>query len=129
MQNENDLNPADHEFASALQRLSPMPAKIDPIAAAFAAGQCSARRQIRIWQGATLAAIGLCIATFLMPANRITPPVHSTAIIVSRPEISSEPLSDQSVARLQAAVLAHGLDGLPPLDRPPVKLVKLSDFF
>ena len=107
MRNEND-------FEQTLKSLTPLPAKIDPISAAFAAGHNSSRSQTRRWQATTFAALLLCGITWL---TRPATPPHAVPLeitVASTPTDPTPPLSDGSELKMERAVLARGIDGLPP---------------
>jgi hypothetical protein len=57
MPDEDRLNPAERELEAALRSLRPVPAQIDPVAAALAAGGRAARRRRRRWEAAAAAAV------------------------------------------------------------------------
>jgi hypothetical protein len=55
MQEQDGLNPEELELERALRSLSPAGAKLNPIAAAFEAGQQFRQRQTRAWSAAFVA--------------------------------------------------------------------------
>ena len=55
MSDQDELNPAERELEAALKSLTPRAARLDPVAAAYSAGQRSARREVRGWRVATAA--------------------------------------------------------------------------
>ena len=57
MSEHEELNPADREVAEALRSLTPAAVRIDPVAAAFAAGRQSARNQLVRWRGLAACAV------------------------------------------------------------------------
>jgi hypothetical protein len=127
---DGELNsPADREMAMALQSLTPSPARLDAISAAVSAGRRIERRRTRLGLGTSALAAVLCVAIWFDAGNHAVPPTQSPPQWTTSAKTVIEPLSEESVARLQAAVELHGLDGLPPLDRPADKPVHVSDFF
>jgi hypothetical protein len=57
MSNEDRLTPAERELEAALRSLRPAPARINPVAAALAAGRRTAPRRVHYWQVAAAAAV------------------------------------------------------------------------
>ena len=73
MPNEEPLTPADRELEAALQGLAPAAPGIDRDRLMFVAGQASARRRQRVWQGATATlAAAFAILLAVRPASRPT---------------------------------------------------------
>jgi hypothetical protein len=93
------------------------------------AGRRMERRRTRLWQGTSALAAVLCVGVWFDTGNRPVPSTQPPPQWTTSAKTVIEPLSEESVARLQAAVELHGLDGLPPLDRPADKPVHVSDFF
>ena len=151
---QDDLTPADRELEAALKSLSPSRAtRIDPVAAAFAAGARSARRQLRFWQSAAAAVFLLAAGTWLVPFHRAadargptvatTPPMLTTpprpvdsipATIATAPPTavpvaSPAETSGHSLFVLERAVRENGLAGLPPTDLPSIQNLRPADLF
>ena len=128
MQEQDGLNPADQEFEAALGSLAPTNVRVDAIAAAFAAGRRSGRRQLRIWQAAaTLLLVGGSVWFAAGPhVGQMVTPV-AVPQFVSRPMRTTEPFSNQSIAALQAVVNAHGLQAIPVVHIPSAEPVR-ADF-
>jgi hypothetical protein len=128
MQPEDELEPMERELAESLRRLSPAAVAVDPVAAAFVAGGRRARRQTRIWQGATVLAVALWGTGWMVPGDRAEKSGRqTTAIVENDAERAAAPLPEQSVFMLQKAVLAHGLDGLPAAEHAAVKVLHIED--
>jgi hypothetical protein len=117
-QNEPNLSGADRELEAVLGSLAPnRQTRLDPIAAAFDAGQWASHRQLRIWQGASLlsgafAAVVLIAASLQLPHSR--PSASPIAVVTNLPSMIQRP-ADESVMRLQQRVLESGVDALPPV--------------
>jgi|GEM_PF-6001933 len=124
--NEPDAN--DSELISHLKRLSPLPAPIDPLAAAFAAGRRTSAHKIRLYQRTTALAAAMCATAWFFALTPPTPrqPDPPRLAVRTEPAII---YSDQSIAVLQQAVLVHGLDGLPRIDRSYLTPTRISDPF
>jgi hypothetical protein len=127
MSEPDGLNPAERELEAALKSLAPAATHIDPIAAAFEAGQRSCRRQMRVWQAAAAALLLAGTGLWFVPAGQQTgaaPSGASASSIAERVELihpdsaPAKPLGDQSLMMLQAAVAARGLDALPEVQLP-----------
>jgi len=133
MEEFDPLNPAERELAAALKSLSPAAAAIDPVAAAFAAGQTAARRREHWWQGAAALSLALCGMAWLSPAVRsnhpATPGDHLIPIVASVPDQPLPAMSQDSVICLRQAVLERGLDGLPHTHVPSSEPVNLHDMY
>jgi hypothetical protein len=125
MQEPNGLSPAQRELEAALRSLAPAPAHVDPLAAAFAAGQRSTRRQVRFWQGAAtvIAVLGASLWLGGPPRDSVIREHDPSRPMIAAPP-PPRPLSDQSVASLQQAVRTHGLDGLPSVSLPSVQITR-----
>jgi hypothetical protein len=120
-------------FQAALARLTPMPEGINIAQLLFRAGQLSAPRRNWVWPCAAAASLLLAIALGCVlafrpaprPAERIVevyvPIPASPAEQPQQPIPSTEetpdtprPVSDGDYLQLRRAVLAQGLDALPP---------------
>jgi len=99
-------------LAEQLKSLMPLASKADPIAAAFAAGRRSGKRQARIWQATSALTILFCgiiwISRPVVPNSESQPQFMLTAE-------STIPLSDESELKMERAVLDRGIDALPPV--------------
>jgi len=131
MQEQDGLNPAEREFELALKSVVPAAARIDSIGAAFAAGARSARCQVRIWQSATVLMLAVTAGSWLIPARRdgVVQPSGRADYKIARgtPAARFEPLPQQSVLVLHAAVRKKGLDGLPAPHLPAAAIIRARD--
>jgi ferric-dicitrate binding protein FerR (iron transport regulator) len=100
----------DDEFSRDLKSLIPQSAGIDPIAAAFAAGKRSARRQIRGWQVSCLIAV---LGAAMLWTGRSAPVQSQPTMAIVATAESRPPLSDASAIMMEQAALANGTDALP----------------
>jgi hypothetical protein len=128
MSDQNELNPAERELEAALKSLTPRAARLDPVAAAYSAGQRSARREVRRWRVATGAMALLGAGTWLLPAgqNLLTEKQAGAPVVVA---VSQEvgPVSEQSMVMLQKAVWEKGVDGLTPVQLSPTKVMHIDE--
>jgi hypothetical protein len=117
MQENNELSPADRELAESLRVLKPVVVRIDPVAAAFAAGRRSATRQLQRWRAAVAVLVVVSAAPWLTPAvetGDVSQRLPST--IASRapaPTVGTPP-PVHSVMALRQAVFRNGIEALPP---------------
>lgn len=126
MSHENDLNPADRELEAALRSLSPASARVDPIAAAFRAGENSARRATRAWQSLAAVVTVALIGSWMIPSPRNS---KLPALVDSTTPIAVETVNPQSVLVMQQAVGAGGIDALPRTLVPPSRALEAKDIF
>jgi hypothetical protein len=126
----------DHElaaFQAALARLTPMPDGINIARLLFHAGRLSVPRRNWVWPGATAASMMLALAlgSVLLfrpapqpterivqvlvqpPTQRDSQPERPIPSSVEMPD-TRRPVSDGAYLQLRRAVLANGLDALPP---------------
>ena len=117
---QDELNSADRELEAALKSLAPAAARIDPVAAAFAAGQRSGRRQLRVWQAAAAALLLVGAGAWLVPAAHqpASPRGVPDSAVALHDAIPTRVTTDQSLILLRAAVAEHGLDALPRVELP-----------
>jgi len=121
MSQQDGLTPELAALSEALKTLKPTPARVDPVAAAFAAGRRSALRPLRVWQSIAAAVLVAGTATSLLSLHRdaMNPPTVKPVIVQSsEPLPSAQPMSAQSLLALQATVSRDGLDALPVSDIP-----------
>jgi hypothetical protein len=128
MSDQDELNPAERELEAALKALAPKTMRLDPVAAAYSAGQRSARGEVRRWRMATAAVALLGAGTWLLPVgqywtHRIDVGVPVAAVML--PEI--QPVSAQSMVMLQKAVWEKGVDGLAPVQLAPTKVLHIDE--
>jgi len=124
------LTPAEDELAAALGALAPTRPAIDRDRLLYQAGRAAGRRTARLWQGASAVLAACLVVAVVVPAGGPTEP---GANIANRPDRSTEvpiapagrndvapapgpasPLGG-SYAQLRDAVLAHGMEALPPM--------------
>jgi hypothetical protein len=128
MSDQDELNPGERELESALKSLTPRASRLDPVAAAYTAGQRSARREVRRWRVATAAIALVGVATWLLPAGQIgTNRMHLVAPVgvAASPEMA--PVSEQSMVMLQKTVWEKGVDGLTPVQLAPTQVMHIDE--
>jgi hypothetical protein len=128
MSDQVELNPAERELEGALKSLAPRAARLNPVAAAYSAGQLSARREVQRWRVATVGMALLGAVTWLLPVGQsllgekqVGGPV---AVAVSA---ERRPVSEQSMVMLQKAVWEKGVDGLIPVQLAPTKVIHIEE--
>jgi hypothetical protein len=125
------LTPGESELELALRSLNPAAARIDRIAAAFAAGRRSGQRPMRIWRAAAVLMLLISAGSWLAPARRntaIQPQQFSEPAVAIQPS-PPEPLAAESLQVLQETVREKGLDGLPAENIPAVHVLHADDIF
>jgi hypothetical protein len=129
MQYEDDgLIAGDSGFESALKSVMPIAAKVDPIAAAFAAGRRSSQRTLRAWQSAAAAMFLLAGGSWAMRFATV-PPRTSSAVVAELPATSAprtQAPGEQTLIMLQRAVDDRGIDGLPASPLPSVRPIQMN---
>jgi hypothetical protein len=128
MSEQDELNPAERELEAALKSLTPRATRLDPVAAAYSAGQLSARREVRRWRVATAAMALVGAGAWLFPVgqNLLGERQVSVPVVVAvSPEI--RPVSEQSIVMLQKAVWEKGVDGLAPVQPAPIKVMHIDE--
>ena len=126
MQN-NDLTPAQRQLESALKSVAPTSVRVDPVAAAYAAGRRAAQRRTRFWQLAAALLLFATSVSWLAPTRHAVDVAtdHSASSPVEpRHPSPVRPFSNQSLFVLQATVQSKGIDALPPTDVPAAQLVQ-----
>ncbi len=148
MQEQDGLNPEELELERALRSLSPASAKLNPIAAAFEAGQQFRQRQVRAWSAAFVALLLASSLSLLWMHQSVIAERQQTAgsnlaaqaqaqqqraenaprlAVIStmageRPLIASPPMyappPSPSLMLLQRTVEKDGLDGMPKTSLP-----------
>ena len=124
MQDQHDLTAEQRELERELQSLAARPGRIDPVAAAFAAGKRSAAKKLNAWRGAACGLLLIAIASWMIPTvhSGKSPQTFEPSTIASHsPPSSAPPMSNQSVLILQQAATQRGVDGLP---QPPLSTSK-----
>jgi hypothetical protein len=129
MSEHDELNPVDQEVVEALRSLVPAAVRIDPVAAAFAAGRQSAQNQLVRWRALAATLLVACTAAWLWPAgdygadgNRPQPAIAS--------QFSNSSWSDahsQSLAALQHSLVRNGIQSLPTTSIPPTGVIRIGD--
>lgn len=133
MQEQNGLNPDQRELESALRSLVPAARRIDPIAAAFAAGRGSGRRQLHLWQAGAVLMLLIGAGSWLAPARHgavvQSHDLPEPTVALRPPPPPAEPLAAESLQALQETVREKGLDGLPAANIPTVHILHAGDNF
>jgi hypothetical protein len=135
-----EINPGLRDTEAALRALRPATGGVDPLAAAFAAGRKSGRRQLAAWRAAAGVAIMVGVSGWLISprTGRLTesgaPNERAPAMAtVNAGSIATIPpsLPAQSVLLLRRAVAEDGLNGIPASPPPPAprRAVQRADFF
>jgi hypothetical protein len=128
MSDQDELNPAERELEAALRLLTPTATRLDPIAAAYSAGQRSARSEVRRWRVATATVALLGAGTWLLPAGRNLSgekQVYMAVVAAVSPEM--RPVPDQSMIVLRKIVWEKGVDGLAPVQLAPTKAMHINE--
>jgi hypothetical protein len=130
MQEQDGLTPGERELERAMKSLSPSAPGIDPITAAFTAGQRSTQKHIHVWRAAAALMLVIGAASWLMPARHaavVQPHEFSeTNVAIQFPP---QPPAPQSLQALQQVVNEKGLDALPAANIPTVHLLRIGDAF
>jgi hypothetical protein len=128
--NPHGLSPGARELELAMKSLSPAAARIDGIAAAFAAGRRSGERPMRVWRAAAVLMLLVGAGSWLMPArhNAAVPSQEFSPAIAIEPSPAA-PLAAESLQVLQQTVREKGLDGLPAENIPAVHVINAEDIF
>jgi hypothetical protein len=127
MQDEPQMTPAERELEAALGKLRPAGSIVDPLAAAYDAGQASLRRRLAGWRLATGSLAAALLAAIAVPgafrsgpaqlpqANLPNQIAQLAPTFGSGPESSSA--SDSRAAReylsLRDGMVSEGLSALP----------------
>jgi hypothetical protein len=125
------LTPGERELELAMRSLSPSATRIDPIAAAFAAGRRSGQRPMHLWRAAAVLMLLVSAGSWLAPARRnaiVQPQQFSEPAVAIQPS-RSEPLAAESMQVLEQTVREKGLDGLPAENIPAVHVLHPDDIF
>jgi hypothetical protein len=130
MSHEDNLNPADRELEDALRSLSPMTSRVDPIAAAFAAGLKSARHKIHVWRSvAAIVTIALIGSWTIPPQHHSMPANQFVEMPTSNPPQVVTAVDARSVMVLQEAVRDRGMGALPKAEVPIIRPFDAKDMF
>ena len=134
-ESEDDLTPADRELETALRSVAPTGATIDPVAAAFSAGQTAARTDGRRWRSAAMILLVVSAASWLRPAlqdrgdggpREASIEMKSTTLVVADRSVTP-PFAPQTILMLQQAVNDRGLSALPASELPTVRATRAAD--
>ncbi len=124
---DQELNLSDQEFEAALRSLSPRAIRLDPAEAAFQAGQRSVRAQLRRWRAATGTLLLFAVGSWLLPKQPSSVrDTRNRVLAATTASRQAEPISDQSMIKLQNAMWESGVDGLSPVSLAPVKLLNIQ---
>jgi hypothetical protein len=128
-ENNCRLGPAERELESALAALSPARAGgLDPVAAAFAAGRRSVRREARAWRAAAIVmlAIGGAGGWFTRVTGHSQPSrSDGTTVFVKSHESPASQRTPQAAPAqswlmLRGALIEGGVERLPAASPTPV---------
>lgn len=131
MQDDDRLTPMENELAAALAAMKPSPAATSRDHIMFTAGQATARRRSRLWQGASVLLTVALLASLVTRPKPDDTQTHSSLIVAVNDRVLPEPVASSPAGaidparveafrdhmRLRRAVLEHGIDALPA---PPV---------
>ena len=132
---------ANRELEAAFASLDPAVGRVDPLAAAFAAGRNAGRRELRNWRAAAAIALAGGALSWLVPTGaphqiaerRDMPAPMQPAIVVERPTPPAsdpwQPLPAQSVLVMSRAVGEGGLQALPAPRLPKPRHVRDEQLF
>ena len=113
MSEEDELNPVERELEAALKSLRPRATRLDPVAAAYCAGQQSAHREVRRWRVATAAVALLGAGTWLLPMGQnLSRQKRVLVPVVAAVSPEMRPVPDQSLIVLRKIVWEKGVDNL-----------------
>ena len=130
MQEQDGLNMERRNLELALRSVAPGAVRVDPVSAAFAAGQASGRRQAKFWRAAVaiLLATGIAIR-LLSPGRTAIETSHDVPapVVIIEQESPHASLPDESVLMLQRAINDRGAEGLPAPRLCPVQTLHAGD--
>jgi hypothetical protein len=111
---------------AALKSLTPKAARIDPVTAAYSAGQRSASRELLRWRFAAAAMAVISIGSWVLPAGQNVVGNKNAAVVVAiAPEAPAVP--EQSVISLQRVVWEKGVESLTPVQPAPIKDIRIDE--
>jgi hypothetical protein len=125
MQEPNGLDPAERELEDALRTLSPASVRIDPVAAAFAAGRQSVRRQTQLWRSIAAVVSLIGAGVWFLPGRTNDGDRFRVSIAVASQPPTAAPA--QSLVMLQHTVRHQGVDALPQTPIPTVRTIRAND--
>jgi len=100
-------------FERLLKSVPPTAVRIDPVAAAFVAGQRSTRGQIRIWQSVAAVMLFFGVGGVLLSNTDRNPGIAPSPALAVVQNSAPGPICAQSLIMLQHSVREKGIDGLP----------------
>jgi hypothetical protein len=127
MSDQDKLNLAERELEAALKSLTPLPTRLDPVAAAYCAGQRSARREVQRWRFATAAVALLGAGTWLLPVGQDLSAEKQVPVRVVALSPEVRPVPDQSMIVLRKIVWEKGVDSLTPVQLAPTKAMHINE--
>jgi hypothetical protein len=129
MSEHDELNPADQEVVDALRSLKPAAVRIEPVAAAFAAGRQSAQSQLVRWRALAATLLVAGTAAWLWPAGD-----NWTRADSAEPSLTSHVADSsftdahaQSLVSLQFAMYRNGIQAMPATSIPRAGSIRVSD--
>ena len=125
MQEPHGLDPAERELEDALRTLSPASVRIEPVAAAFAAGRQSARRQTQLWRSIAAVASLIGVGVLLLQGRTNDRDTFQQSAVVASQVATAAPA--QSLVMLQHTVRHQGVDALPQTPIPVVRTIRVHD--
>jgi hypothetical protein len=129
MSEHDELSPVDQEVVEALRSLKPAAVRIDPVAAAYAAGRKAAKNQVLSWRAIAAVLLVAGTASWLVPAGESqVPDVRSQPSLASAvPDVRVADAHAQSLAALQYAMYRNGIRSMPATNIPPAGSIRVSD--
>jgi hypothetical protein len=128
MSQNDELNPADEEVAEALRSLVPAAVRIDPVAAAFAAGRRSANGQLVRWRALAATLLVAGTAAWLWPAGEYRAGAHRRQpTIAAQFSGSWSNAHSQSLAALQHSLVRNGIQSMPTTNIPAAGSIRVGD--
>ena len=110
------------DIEARLKALSPVAGRIDPIAAAFAAGKKSAAVR---WRAITAMLVVAAVMPWCLPKTKSIPTAPTAEVAIAPVHIDPPP--PENVWQLREAVLEKGLDGLPQAPVANVRTMRAMD--
>ncbi len=129
MSEHGELNPADNEVVQKLRSLAPAAVRIDPVAAAYAAGRNSAKNQVLHWRAIAAVLLVAGTASWFVPAGESTVrEVRSQSDFASAaPGTNLADAPAQSLVALQRAMYRNGIQSMPATNIPRAGSIRVSD--
>jgi hypothetical protein len=129
MSKHDELSPADNEVVETLRSLAPASARIDPVAASYAAGRNSAKSQVLRWRAFSAVLLVAGTASWFVPAGESTvPEVRPQSDFASAaPGTNLADAHAQSLVALQQAMYRNGIQSMPATSIPRAGSIRVSD--